>query len=132
MAGNSDSDVVLHAITDSIFGAIGKGDMGKYFPSDETEWKNASSSIFLFKALELMHQLSLDIYHIDIQIILQEPKISGLLKKIEQSISNLLNLDIEKINLKATSTDNIGLIGSGDAIGTLCAITLTKSYDRNL
>ena len=76
-----------------------------------------------------MNGLNLEIFHIDIQIILQEPKLSDLLVNIEQNISNLLNLDIEKINLKVTSTDNMGLIGSGDAIGTLCAVTLKEPND---
>ena len=129
LAGHSDADVVLHAITDSIIGALGQGDLGKHFPSSQDKWKNASSEIFLFKAVDLMNELNFKIFHLDIQIILQEPKLSDLLIKIEQNISNLLNLNIEKINLKVTSTDSIGLIGSGDAIGTLCAVTLKESND---
>ena len=129
LEGHSDADVVLHAISDSIIGALGQGDLGKHFPSSQDKWKNASSEIFLFKAIELMSKLNFEIFHIDIQIILQEPKLSDLLIKIEQNVSNLLNLDIEKINLKVTSTDNIGLIGSGDAIGALCAVTLKESDD---
>jgi len=129
LEGHSDADVVLHAITDSIIGALGQGDLGKHFPSSQDKWKNASSEIFLFKAVDLMNELNFEIFHLDIQIILQEPKLSDLLIKIEQNISNLLNLNIEKINLKVTSTDNIGLIGSGDAIGTLCAVTLKESND---
>ena len=108
--GHSDADVVLHAISDSIIGAIGHGDIGKHFPSNQKKWENVSSEIFLNKAIELMNGLNLEI-------------------NIEQNISNLLNLDIEKINLKVTSTDNMGLIGSGDAIGTLCAVTLKEPND---
>ena len=129
LEGHSDADVVLHAITDSIIGALGQGDLGKYFPSTQDKWKNASSEIFLFKAIELMRELNFEIFHLDIQIIIQRPKLSEILIKIEQSLSNLLNLDIKKINLKVTSTDNIGLIGSGDAIGTLCTVTLKESND---
>ncbi|MAS50676.1 MAG: 2-C-methyl-D-erythritol 2,4-cyclodiphosphate synthase [Chloroflexi bacterium] len=129
LEGHSDADVVLHAITDSIIGALGQGDLGKYFPSTQDQWKNASSEIFLFKAIELMRELNFEIFHLDIQIILQRPKLSEILIKIEQSLSNLLNLDIKKINLKVTSTDKIGLIGSGDAIGTLCTVTLKESND---
>tara|TARA_B100001029_G_scaffold178219_2_gene184470 strand:+ start:12568 stop:13743 length:1176 start_codon:yes stop_codon:yes gene_type:complete len=127
--GHSDADVVLHAVSDSIFGAIGHGDLGKHFPSNQKKWKNVSSEIFLKKAIELMNELNLEIFHIDIQIIIEQPKLSNLLVKIEKNISNLLNLDIEKINLKVTSTDNMGLIGSGDAIGTLCAVTLKETND---
>ena len=129
LEGHSDADVVLHAITDSIIGALGQGDLGKYFPSTQDQWKNASSEIFLFKAIELMRELNFEIFHLDIQIILQRPKLSEILIKIEQSLSNLLNLNIKKINLKVTSTDKIGLIGSGDAIGTLCTVTLKESND---
>ena len=129
LEGHSDADVVLHAITDSIIGALGQGDLGKYFPSTQDQWKNVSSEIFLFKAIELMKELNFEIFHLDIQIILQRPKLSEILIKIEQSLSNLLNLDIKKINLKVTSTDKIGLIGSGDAIGTLCTVTLKESND---
>jgi len=126
LSGHSDADVVLHAITDSIFGACSKGDLGTYFPSNDLSIKNSSSKLFLDKALTFMNELNLKILNIDIQIILQEPKLSGYIEKIEKNISKLLGLNLECINLKVTSTDKLGLIGNSEGIATLSSVSLVK------
>ena len=126
LQGHSDADVVLHAISDSIFGACGKGDLGTYFPSNDLSIKNSSSKLFLNKALKFMNELNLKIFNIDIQIILQVPKISAYIIEIEKNISELLDLNIEYINLKVTSTDNLGLIGNSEGIASLSSVSLVK------
>ena len=126
LLGHSDGDVVIHAICDAILGANSKGDLGKYFPSSDIKWKKASSKIFLDETLKMLEKEKKEIKNIDIQIILQEPKLFEYLHIIEENISKLLKLNIKNINVKVTSTDGLGLIGSGDGIATLCAVNLIK------
>ncbi|MBO82743.1 MAG: 2-C-methyl-D-erythritol 2,4-cyclodiphosphate synthase [Actinobacteria bacterium] len=130
--GHSDADVILHAIADSILGACGAGDLGVYFPSSDSKWKDKSSKLFLDQALNCMINQNLRLEFLDLQIILETPKISNHREKIEKSISNLLNLDIESINFKVTSTDGLGIVGKGDGIGALCVVTLRKHGNANL
>jgi len=126
LLGHSDGDVVLHAICDAILGASSNGDLGKYYPSSNKKWKNVSSELFLKNTLGLIKKENKQIKNIDVQIILQEPKLVKYLELIKENIGKLLNLNSENINVKVTSTDKLGLIGSGEGIGTLCAVNLIK------
>ena len=126
LLGHSDGDVVLHAICDAILGASSNGDLGKYYPSSNKKWKNVSSELFLKNTLDLIKKENKQIKNIDVQIILQEPKLVNYLELIKENIGKLLNLNSENINVKVTSTDKLGLIGSGEGIGTLCAVNLIK------
>ena len=126
LLGHSDGDVVLHAICDAILGASSNGDLGKYYPSSNKKWKNAPSKLFLKNTLDLIKKENKQIKNIDVQIILQEPKLVKYLESIKENIGKLLNLNSENINVKVTSTDKLGLIGSGEGIGTLCAVNLIK------
>ena len=128
LLGHSDGDVVLHAICDAILGASSNGDLGKYYPSSNKKWKNASSELFLKNTLDLIKKENKQIKNIDVQIILQEPKLVKYLELIKENIGKLLNLNSENINVKVTSTDKLGLIGSGEGIGTLCAVNLIKLW----
>ena len=126
LIGHSDGDVVLHAICDAILGASSNGDLGKHFPSSNAKWKDVSSKIFLNETLNLIKKENKLIKNIDIQIILQKPKLVEYLDAMEENIANLLNINIDDVNVKVTSTDGLGLIGSGEGIGTLCAVNLIK------
>ena len=127
LLGHSDGDVVIHAICDAILGANSKGDLGKYFPSSNNKWKKVSSKVFLDETMKMLRNDNKEIKNIDIQIILQEPKLFEYLDIIEENISSLLKLSLKNINVKVTSTDGLGLIGSGDGIATLCAVNLIKN-----
>ncbi|WP_354669852.1 2-C-methyl-D-erythritol 2,4-cyclodiphosphate synthase [Bartonella sp. TP] len=123
--GHSDSDVALHALTDAILGTYGLGDIGTYFPPHEAEWKNAPSSIFVKKALELIHAKGGKISNIDITLIAQEPQISIFRKKMQNNLAELLKLEPCRIGLKATTNEKLGFIGRGEgiaAIATACII----------
>ena len=117
---------MIHAICDAILGATAKGDLGKYFPSSDNKWKKAPSKLFLDETLKMLEKEKKEIKNIDIQIILQEPKLFEYLHIIEENVSKLLKLNLKNINVKVTSTDGLGLIGSGDGIATLCAVNLIK------
>ena len=98
------------------------------FPTEKSfsQWKKVSSEVFLDETLKLLKEEKKEIKNIDIQIILQEPKLFEYLHVIEENISKLLKLNSKNINVKVTSTDGLGLIGSGNGIATLCAVNLIK------
>ena len=127
LVAHSDGDILIHAICDALLGASGNGDLGKYFPSSDNKWKKVSSKVFLDETLKMLKDEKKEIKNIDIQIILQEPKLFEYLNVIEENISKLLKLNSKFINVKVTSTDGLGLIGSGDGIATLCAVNLMKN-----
>lgn len=114
--GHSDGDPVLHAIIDSILGACKMGDIGEKFSDKNKKYKNIRSTILLEK---IMHQIQLKNYsvnNIDINIILQKPKISKFKKKMIQSISKICKISPNKINIKGKTTEKLGLIGKGKAV----------------
>lgn len=129
--GHSDGDLVIHALVDSILGALSLGDIGKYFPSSDEKWKNASSKIFLNFAIDKMHSLGYKINNIDITIILQSPSIQSYNKKIRINLSSLCNIELNQISLKATTTDKLGFLGRGEGIATFITTLLIHDENKN-
>mgnify|MGYP001489137735 CR=1 FL=1 len=122
LKGHSDADVLLHSITDAILGSISMGDIGMHFPQNESKWKNANSSIFLKKSLELLKEKNGEINNLDITIICEEPKISKYTKEIQKNLSKLLNIKEETISLKATTTEGLGFTGRKEGIAVMSNI----------
>ena len=127
--GHSDGDLVIHALVDSILGALALGDIGKYFPPSDGKWKNASSKIFLNFAIDKMQSLGYKINNIDITIILQSPSLQSYNKKIRIKLSSLCNIQLNQVSLKATTTDNLGFLGRGEGIAAF--ITTLLIYNEN-
>ena len=121
LAGHSDADCVLHAITDAILGAAGAGDIGQYFPSDDERWRDVDSSRFVAEARRILADMRAEITNIDVTIIAQEPKLAPHRDAMVMSIANLLNLPQGHVNVKATTTDHLGFIGRGEGI---CAMAI--------
>ena len=126
--GHSDGDVGYHSICDAILGALALGDIGTYFPSSNKQWKDANSIIFLNKIIELMLKQGYVINNIDCTIILQSPHINQNLQRMRKNIATTCKLDINKISVKATTTDTLGQIGRGEGIAA-SAIVLLKKVD---
>ena len=126
--GHSDGDLVIHAIVDAILGALAMGDIGSYFPSSDKKWKNMDSCYFLKHVLGIMNEKNYTISNLDCTIILQKPHINRYIDKIRMSLGKLLNLSIESISMKATTTDTLGFIGKGEGIGctAICLIYKNK------
>ena len=123
--GHSDSDVALHALTDAILGTHNLGDIGTHFPPTEEKWKDAPSSIFIKKALDLITHHNGTISNVDITIIAETPRISSFREKMCQVIAQMLNLEINRVSVKATTNEHLGFIGRGEgiaAIATACII----------
>ena len=121
LAGHSDADAVLHAITDAILGAAGAGDIGHYFPSSDERWRNADSSVFVAEARRILVDMEAEITNVDVTIIAQQPKLSPHRDAMATSIARMLDLPEGHVNVKATTTDHLGFIGRGEGI---CAMAI--------
>ncbi len=121
LAGHSDADAVLHAVTDALLGAAGVGDIGHYFPSTDERWRNAESSVFVREAKRILDERDAEISNLDITIIAQQPKLAPHRDAIVASVAHLLDLPQGHVNVKATTTDHLGFIGRGEGI---CAMAI--------
>lgn len=122
LIGHSDGDVILHSLTDAILGSLQKGDIGEYFPSSNKKYKGISSKILINEIIHKYRFHTKNIINIDMTIICQHIRLSKYKNEIRKSVSEILNCDIGKINIKAKTTDNIGIIGKSKAIA--CWVTL--------
>ena len=127
LKGHSDGDVILHAIIDAILGATRKKDIGTYFPSSK-KFKNIRSPKMLKPILNILDKFHLSINNLDINLICEQPKVSKIRNKIISSISNLMSLNKDKINLKGKTVEKLGLIGKEKAIACEVIVSITK-YD---
>ena len=124
LKGHSDADVGLHALTDAIYGALGEGDIGTHFPPTDDRWKGAPSDIFLKAAVELAGQKGARISNVDITLICEAPKIGPHSEKMRAVIAKVINLDVERVSVKATTTERLGFTGRGEGISALATATL--------
>ena len=126
LSGHSDADVVLHALGDAILGAASLGDIGELFPDTDDKWKGISSLILLDKITELVNEKGLHVNNVDIIYIAQEPKISKKKKEMEQRIAEILKVDVERVNVKATTTEGLGSIGRSEGAAAQAIATLIQ------
>ena len=125
--GHSDGDVLIHSIIDSILGACGLGDIGSFFSSEDPSLKDIDSQIMLSEIKEMVYKKGFEILHIDNTIIAQQPRMNNHLNKMEINLSKTLDLNVDNINIKSTTTDHLGIIGSENAIAAQ-SITTIKNY----
>ena len=128
LKGHSDGDVILHAIIDAILGAMKKKDIGTYFPSNKSKFKNIRSPKMLKPILNDLNNHEISINNLDINLICEKPNVSKNRNKIINSLSKLMTLDKNKINLKGKTVEKLGLIGKEKAIACEVIISITK-YD---
>ncbi len=124
LKGHSDADVVLHALTDSILGTIGEGDIGTHFPPSDMQWKNVDSKLFVEKAMALLQAKGGIIANVDITILAEAPKISPHIAAMKLVLASLLHVNIERIAVKATTTEKMGAIGRKEGMAAFAAITV--------
>ena len=109
LAGHSDGDLLLHAITDALLGAVSAGDIGTFFPPGDARWKNADSTIFLNLALEEIQHAGYRIVNVDATLVLAQPKITPIAGEMRERLADLLNLDTKAISIKAKNPEGLGL-----------------------
>lgn len=126
LLGHSDADVLVHAIMDSLLGALALGDIGQHFPDNDNKYLNIDSMILLEKVMELVEERGYKIGNIDAIIVAQRPKLKDFLPMMREKISNVLKTSIENISIKATTEEKLGFTGSGEGIKSYSVVLLTK------
>jgi 2-C-methyl-D-erythritol 2,4-cyclodiphosphate synthase len=126
LAGHSDADALLHAVTDALLGSLALGDIGTHFPDDDPRYKNADSTVFLKKASELLRNRGYYVNNIDVMVMLQKPKISPYIQKMKDKISKMLEISSERISIKATTTERLGFVGREEGISVMAVASIVK------
>ena len=122
LKGHSDADLLLHAITDAILSALGEPDIGELFPDKDPRWKGKSSRFFLEEALKRMRSKGYTLVNVDCTLIADEPKIRDYKKRIRENLSKLLNLDINRVNLKGKTREGFC---QEDGMACFCVVLLS-------
>ncbi|MGH6946290.1 MAG: bifunctional 2-C-methyl-D-erythritol 4-phosphate cytidylyltransferase/2-C-methyl-D-erythritol 2,4-cyclodiphosphate synthase [Kiloniellales bacterium] len=125
LAGHSDADVGLHALTDAILGALGRGDIGQHFPPSEARWRGADSTLFVTHARDLVAERGGNILHVDVTLVCEVPKISPHRAAMVTRIAELLGIAPERVSVKATTTEGLGFAGRREGIAASAVATLT-------
>ena len=126
LAGHSDGDIVLHALTDAILGAIGAGDIGELYPDTEATWKGADSRIFIEGALARMQGLGYEVVNADIIIHAQRPKLGPDKERIRDHVAALLAVGPDRVNIKAKTGEKVGHIGRMEAMACQAIVLLQR------
>ncbi len=124
--GHSDADVLIHAIMDSILGALGKRDIGYIFPDNDNKFKDIDSKILLSEVIKIMKSMDFMIGNIDSIIIAQNPKMSVHIEKMREVLAKIMETEIENVNIKATTTEKLGFEGKGEGISSQAVCILEK------
>lgn len=126
LVAHSDGDVVLHAITDALIGALALGDIGKLFPDNDPQYKGIDSRILLRKVYSIIQNKGYELVNLDTTIIAQEPKMRGHVDQMRVNIAEDLNVHFEQISVKATTTEQLGFTGRKEGIACEAVVLLTK------
>jgi len=127
LAGHSDGDVLLHALTDALLGAIAAGDIGGYFPPSDPKWKNADSAIFVVEALAKVREAGYEVCNVDSTLILAEPKIGPVANRIRDRVAELLVISAADVGIKAKTPEGMG---TDNAAIAHVVVLLEKHEDR--
>ena len=130
LAGHSDADVVLHAITDALLGAAGLGDIGEHFPPSDPRWKGAASAIFLAHAATLIRDRGGIIDFVDCTVVAELPKVGPHRAAMRSKVADILGLAISQVSIKATTTERLGFAGRGEGIAAQAVATIRMEIER--
>ena len=126
LAGHSDADVSMHTVTDAIYGALAKGEIGQHFPPSDPQWKGAESHIFLTHAVELAKNMGFSISNVDCTLICEFPKIGPRSHEMRVEMARLMGMDLDRVSVKATTSERLGFTGRGEGIACIATCTLVK------
>lgn len=124
LLGHSDADVLLHSISDAILGAAALGDIGKHFPDNDSKFKDADSLVLLKIAYDAVRKKGYILGNIDVTVCAQAPKLAPHIEKMRENIAKALECDIDKISVKATTTEHLGFVGKGEGISSYAVCLL--------
>jgi 2-C-methyl-D-erythritol 2,4-cyclodiphosphate synthase len=126
IVAHSDGDILLHTISDALLGAAALGDIGCFFPDTESKYKNLNSVVILDFVLNELKNLSFQVVNIDIIIVLERPKLNPFIPQIKQSLSHLLHIGIDRLNIKATTSEKMGFIGREEGVACYATVLIEK------
>jgi len=124
LLGHSDADVLLHAITDAMLGAVALGDIGQHFPDDDPQFKDANSRTLLKHCLELLKKEGYDIGNIDATVVAEQPKLKPHINLIRETIAKDLDINVNQVSVKATTSEKMGFVGREEGISATCVVLL--------
>lgn len=124
LLGHSDADVLLHAISDALLGAAALGDIGKHFPDNDPQYKDADSLLLLKKVSEMIGNIGYSVENVDATVLAQEPKLAPFINEMRENIADALGIDVKQVSVKATTEEGLGFTGSmqGIAAHAVCLI----------
>jgi 2-C-methyl-D-erythritol 2,4-cyclodiphosphate synthase len=123
---HSDGDVVLHALCDALLGAAGLGDIGQHFPDSDPRWKGAASARFVGAVLTMLRARGLSVVNADLTVIAETPRIAPHREAICREVARLLEVPLERVNLKATTTERLGFLGRAEGIAAQAVVLLSE------
>src|SRR4030095_2494540 len=125
--GHSDADALLHAIADAILGAICEGDLGVHFPDRDEQWRNADSLQILSRVMWLAHERGLHVVNLDATVMLEAPKLRPYVLSMRENISQVLELDVGCVSVKAKTGEGLGEVGLGKALWAKAAVLMSSA-----
>jgi 2-C-methyl-D-erythritol 4-phosphate cytidylyltransferase/2-C-methyl-D-erythritol 2,4-cyclodiphosphate synthase len=126
LIGHSDADAGWHALVDAILGALGAGDIGAHFPPSDPKWKGADSERFLRHAVQLADAAGARIVHVDVTLLCERPKIGPHRERMRQRTADVLGLPIDRVSVKATTTERMGFLGREEGLAAQATATLDR------
>ncbi len=126
LLGHSDADALLHAITDALLGALALGDIGKYFPDNDPNNKDKPSDVFLSFAYKLVKEHGYSLANLDATVVTEKPKLLPHISKMQERIAEILDVEKEKISIKATTSERMGFVGEGKGLKVYAVVLIQK------
>jgi 2-C-methyl-D-erythritol 2,4-cyclodiphosphate synthase len=121
---HSDGDVLLHALCDALLGAAAMGDIGKHFPDNDPKYKDIQSSELVKNVMQKLDEKNFKVGNVDSTVILEKPKLAAYIPDMQKNVSELLNVSLGDVNIKATTNEGMGFIGRGEGIAAYVSLTL--------
>ncbi|MDE5758395.1 MAG: 2-C-methyl-D-erythritol 2,4-cyclodiphosphate synthase [Allobaculum sp.] len=128
LVGHSDADALLHAIGESILGALALGDLGTHFPDTDEKWHNVSSMLLLEAVYQKMHEVNYRIGNVDATILAEKPKLAPYITQMRENVAKTLHCDLDQVSIKATRGEKLGFIGQEEGVAAL-AVCLLESVE---
>jgi 2-C-methyl-D-erythritol 2,4-cyclodiphosphate synthase len=130
LQGHSDADVLIHAICDALLGAVAEGDIGRHFPDTDPQYRDIKSTILLKKVLSKVREKGFHPVNIDATIVAQKPKLSDIIPRMVKEIADTLEIDAERVNVKATTTEGLGLTGREEGIAAYAVALVEETSTK--
>jgi 2-C-methyl-D-erythritol 2,4-cyclodiphosphate synthase len=126
LAGHSDADVLAHAVIDALLGAAGMGDIGEHFPDTDERWRDADSMGLLGQVVASIRERGIDLVNVDCTLVMERPKLGQQRAAIRESLAATLAIDVQRVNVKASTGEGIGFVGRGEGVAALAVASLRE------